>query len=146
MGGPHTAAGRNSGTLKKNDLYEEGIWLGMAIISSKTWSHLWLLQTEHAQDPLRPRSLFWLWLAVQQIIPKFSDIKQLFTVPFDSMGQESPQCPVGMVPSMLHDVWSFSWKTWSLGHSKACSWNHKTCSLTGLAVDASCQLAPLLGW
>lgn len=146
MGGPHTAAGRNSGTLKKNNLYEEGIWLGMAIISSKTWSHLWLLQTEHARGPLRPRSLFWLWLAVEQITPKLSDIKQLFIVPFDSMGQESPQCPVGMVHlcSMMSGASAGRLEAW--GHSKACSWNHKTCSLTGLAVDASCQLAPLLGW
>lgn len=82
---------------------------------------------------------------MQIITPKFSDIKQRFTVPLDSMGQESPQGTVGMAHlcSMMSEASGGRLEGW--GHSKAGNWNHKTCSLTGLAVDACCQLAPLLG-
>lgn len=82
---------------------------------------------------------------MQQITPKLSDIKQLFTVPLDSVGQESPQGTVGMAHlcSMTSEASAGRLEGW--GHSKAGDWNHKTCSLTGLAVDACCQLAPLLG-
>lgn len=98
----------------------------------------WLLAIEHARGPLRPRFLFWLYLAVQEITPNLSSIKRHCLLFPQRSG-----IPTGHL-SLFHSVWSFIWKTQSWGDSKGDEQDHqKAFSLMGLAADASCQLAPL---